>query len=539
MMPPMLKPFTNDDGSFTLDNVKPGPTQIVAQAPGYTTGRAATIEVEDGKTINDVEVPLETGAKLIGRVTDSSGAALAGVTVSESRGFGGPTRVMRFDTAESTSSTDPSGDYTLDSLEAGEKTFNFSRSGYVDETKTVTIAAGKDNRLDVVLGSGLRVGGVVVTEGGAPVAEATVRAGSAAGGFREAHTDAGGAFQLEGLTPGHYNFTATKTGLANGILRDVDVATQNNVRITMKGGGTTVMATSPNGNASAPVDSAGNFRIDGAPSGTVRVAARTGGIMMGGSRTAPPKTVELEPGGSAQVDIEFKSDTTIRGRVLRNNQPVAGANINFMPRQGKTQTNASALSDSDGRYELSGLEDGPYNVQVMDMKSMAPYMTTYDVHGSGSFDIDMRTTALRGRVVDASTGQPIEGATVDLRPKGNDAGFFSTRTASPTDANGTFMVDSVARGTYQVSADKQGYGHEMKEVMVDENPDAIELKLNRSDGVTINVVDGRDNRPLGAAVTVTDMQGNPVGNDVPFRFMEGGAEPIKLSLAATASPCRP
>jgi protocatechuate 3,4-dioxygenase beta subunit len=546
MMPPMLRPFTSDDGSFTLENVKPGPTQIVAMAAGYTTGRAPTIEVEDGKAINDVEIGLETGAKLVGHVTDSSGAAVAGVTVRAENMGGGGARVMRFDTGDSTASTDPSGDYSIDSIEPGEKTFVFSRSGYVDETKTITLAGGKDNRLDVTLGSGLRVGGVVVTEGGAPVAEATVRASSAAGGFREAHTDAGGAFQLEGLTPGHYNFTASKTGMANGISRDVDIATQNNIRITMKGGSTiaghitglsakdleqtTVMASSPNGNASAPVDSSGNYRIEGAPSGTVRVAARMGGPMMGTARSAPGKTVELEPGGSAQVDIEFKSDTTIRGRVTHNNQPVAGASINFLPRQGKTQTNASALTDSSGGYELSGLDDGPYNVQVMDMKSMAPYMTTYEVHGSGNFDVDMRTASLRGRVLDAATGQPIEGASVDIRPKGSDAGFFAVRTAPQTDSNGTFILDNVARGTYQVSADKQGYGHEMKDVSVDENADLVELKLNPSAGVTLKVVDGRDGTPLGANVNVTDLQGNAVAGDMPFRF-GGGAEPIKLSLA--------
>src|SRR2546423_4898383 len=110
---------------------------------------------------------------------------------------GGAGRVMRFDSADGSGSTDPSGDYSIDSLEPGEKTFVFSRTGYVDETKTITLAGGKDNRLDVALGSGLRLGGVVVTEGGAPVAEATVRAASAAGGFREARTDAGGAFTLE------------------------------------------------------------------------------------------------------------------------------------------------------------------------------------------------------------------------------------------------------------------------------------------------------------------------------------------------------
>src|SRR5205814_881363 len=143
MMPPMLKSFTSDDGTFVIENVKPGPTQVVAMAAGYTTGRAPNVEVEDGKTAADVEVALETGAKLTGRVTDSSGAAVAGVSVRLDNNTGGG-RMMRFDAVESSGITDPNGDYTIDTVEPGEKTFVFARSGFVSESKTVTLASGKD-----------------------------------------------------------------------------------------------------------------------------------------------------------------------------------------------------------------------------------------------------------------------------------------------------------------------------------------------------------------------------------------------------------
>src|SRR5207245_2305566 len=134
----------------------------------------------------------------------------------------------------------------------------------------------------------------------------------------------------------------------------------------------------------------------------------------------------------------------------------------------------------------------------------------YDVKGSGHFDIDVRTTSLRGRVVDGSTGEPIVEAQVEVRPRSADGlGFFGSR-ALITDANGSFVMDSVARGAYQVSADKKGFGHEVKEVNVSESPDEIEFKLSPSAGVTLKVVDGRDGRMLGANVRVTDAQGREV-----------------------------
>ena len=346
MMPPMQKQFTSDDGSFVLEGIKPGSTQVVVNAPGYTTARVPNIEVEDGKTAPDVEVDVETGGKLTGRVTGPDGSPVAGVSVREDPMAGGG-RVMRFDATDTSATSDPNGDYTIDSLEPGEKTFTFSRSGYIAQQKTVTLAGS--TRLDVQLSNGIRATGFVVTDGGAPIPDATVRAASASemDGGRQGTSDGNGAFTIEGLTPGHYTFTATKPGFAPGTLRDIDIASSGPVRVILKSGGVitghvngltaqeleqaTVSASvsgsggggpfGGGGNVSAPVDSGGNYRMEGAPSGTVRISARTGAMFGGSSKSAAPKTVELDAGGTAQVDIDFKSDTVISGRIMRNGVP--------------------------------------------------------------------------------------------------------------------------------------------------------------------------------------------------------------------------
>ena len=324
---------------------------------------------------------------------------------------------MRFDANDSSATTDPNGEYTIDTLEPGEKTFTFSRSGYIAQQKTVTVAGGKDARLDVQMSTGMRVTGFVVTDGGAPIADATVRAMSASemDGGRSGRSDTNGAYTIEGLAPGHYTFNAAKNGYSAGTLRDVDIATSGPVRIVLKSGGVITghvngltragartdhghrqrrgrrRRPGPMGGSTAPVDSGGNFRIEGAPSGTVRISARTGAMFGGSSKSAAPKTVELEPGGTAQVDIDFKSSTIIRGRVTRNGAAVPNAQVMFIPRGAKSQTSASASADADGRYELSGLDDGTYTVQAMDMERLNPFATQYEVHGSGTFDIAIKT----------------------------------------------------------------------------------------------------------------------------------------------------
>lgn len=544
VMPPMLRNFTSDDGSFTLENVPPGQVELLANAPGYTTGRMPALNVEDGKTLANIEIGLETGVKLTGRVTGPDGGALSGVTVRADNMAGGG-RMMRVQAgggAESSGLTDPNGEYSIDSLEPGEKTFNFTRSGYLTESKTVNLS-GKETRLDVTLSTGMRVTGTVTSEAGGPIADASVSAGgSDFFGGRAVRTDASGAFQMEGLAPGHYTFTASKSGYANGISRDVDISSGAPVRLIMKSGGiitghvlglterelpeTTVMANGANGNANAPVDSNGNFRIEGTPTGTVRVSARTGGPMMGaGAKSSPTKSVDVEPGGTATVDLEFKSSTVIRGRVTRNRAPLTGAMVLFMPKSGRATTNSSATTDSSGNYELNGLDDAPYNVQVIDMERVTPFTTSYEVKGSGNFDIDITTSSVRGRVLDATTGQPVLDAHVEIKAAGTES-FFTAR-GTQTDSGGNFLLEQVGRGNYTATVDKSGYGHETKDFNVGDSDPQLEFKIAPSSGVTLRVVDARDQRQLVANARVVDAQ----GHDIDAPLFRNSAEPIKLTLA--------
>ncbi|HEV7922990.1 MAG TPA: carboxypeptidase regulatory-like domain-containing protein [Thermoanaerobaculia bacterium] len=543
--PPQLRSFTTDDGSFVLENVPPGPVEIVAQAPGYTSGRVGGLTLEEGKSLSEVEVGLDTGVRVTGRVTGPDGAPLSGATVRQDPFGGGGRRPVRLGGPDSQTVTDANGDYTIEAVEPGEKTFEFSHSGLLAEQRTVTLS-GRESRIDVQLSSGTRLTGMVMTEGGVPVADASVRAMSAAsGGFggRATQTDAGGGFQFEGLAPGHYMFSASKNGYADGSARDVDISTGVPVRITLKTGGViyghvsglseselshaTVDARGSGSNASAPVDGAGNYRIEGAPTGTVRVTAEVSqGFAQ--NRTSPLQSVQLEPGGTMQVDLAFLNQTTIRGRVTSNGQPLTNAIVSFNPRSAKSQTNANATTDSAGNYSVTGLQDAPYTVAVVDLQRLNPYSTTYEVNGSGTFDIDIRTAAVHGRVVDAGTGEAIADARIQARKSGSDMPF-AVRMAS-SNSNGDFTLDGISSGSYTLTADKEGYGAEVRDVTVSESGlNDLELKLAPNSGVTLKVVDGRDGRPLTANVVVYDGQGRVV-HDEPFRF-GGSSEDLKLTLA--------
>jgi len=541
-LPPMLKGFTSDDGNFTLENVPAGPTQLVVSAPGYTTSRIPGLNVEEGKTLSDVEVSLDTGVRLTGRVTGPDGSPLAGVSVREAGSNVGPARIMTG--MESGATTDPNGEYTIEAVDPGQKTFTFARQGYLTADKTVTLS-GRESRLDMQLSTGVPLNGMVVTEGGSPVADASVNAMSAANSSfgNGVRTDANGNFQITGLAPGHYMLIASKAGLADGRLNDFDISAGAPARIVMKAGGTimghvtgltdtelqntTVTANSPTGNASAEADGTGSYRIDGAPIGTVRVSARTGRGFAGGKSSAV-QSVQVDPGSSVQVDIQFKTSTVVSGRVTRNGLPMTNVMVMFNPRNAQSQTQASGTTDGNGSYQISGLDDGSYTVAVFDIDRSGAFSSTYDVHGSGSYDIDIKTASLRGRVIDASTSEPLASASVQIQ---SGQGMFGSRTVL-TDPSGSFFIDNIARGSYQAVAQKDGYGHDIRNLVIgDSAPDDLEFKLSPSGGVTLHVVDARDNSQLSANVLrVVDGRGQNVEGGGGFRF-HNSPEPIKLTLA--------
>jgi protocatechuate 3,4-dioxygenase beta subunit len=543
MAPPQLKAFTSQDGSFVLEHVPSGAHDLVASAAGYASGRL-NVNVEEGKELSGLVIELDTGTRLTGKVTGPNGSPLPDVRVNMAMGPG--SAVARMGNVNATV-TDANGEYSIEGLESGEEVVEFTHAKYIGTKKDVSLK-GREIRLDVQLEGGQRVSGVVVTEAGVPVADADVYASAAGGSRRSAHTNASGMFEFESLAPARYRFAADKTGFAGGQVDDFDIASGAPLRITLKTGGTIygrvtglaptefsnvlVQANGLGSSASASVDSAGNYRIEGAPTGTVRVSAMvsSSGFAMG--RNTGTQTVELEPGSSQQLDLEFKGDTVIKGRVTRNGAPLKGANIMFMPKNSRSQASAGGSTDDDGSYSVMGLEEGEYNVTVVDMQRLSPYTTTYQVRGSSTFDIAFKANALRGHVLDATNNVPLPDTAIQIRSNDASDGFRGVRSVS-TDSTGTFILENVSPGSYTLTAVKEGYAAEPRDLMVgDRGGDEIEIKLAKNDGVIVKIIDARDGHALQGGVTVFDAQGRFAGEKGGFSFFGGseGSADAKVAL---------
>jgi large repetitive protein len=543
MAPPQQQSFTTDDGTFVLENVPAGVHSVVVNAAGYTAAVIPSVSVEEGKSAPEVTVEMDRGARITGRVTSTEGSPISGVEVRVNPASG---RLMRLPSFASSAITDANGQYSIEAVEPGERSLLFERRGYVRLEKTAEVKP-RETRVDAELSSGLRVSGTVVTEAGAPVSDARVGASSSAAGANEwlsTRTDSNGSFTLEALAPGRYTFRASKEGYPPSELSDVDVASGAPIRLIVKGGATIygrvtglspeelsnvyVSARTNSGGSSAAVDSGGSYRIEGAPTGTIRLSAQTQQNFGMGGRRSNEKTVQVEAGSVVQADIEFQAGTTIRGRVTREGQPVTTGAVSFYPNSSTARTTARTTTDSNGNYEVTGLEDGKYTVNAADFARTGSVSMTYEVRGPGTFDIDMRTSIVRGRVVDADTGQGVGGAAVSLRRK--DEGFFGLRTFL-TDPAGSFIAEGIGIGTYDVSAEKTGYGTKVVELDVAGGPAEVEVKLAPESGVMVRVYDARDGRTLSARLRVTDAQERVV-YESPFGFGRGsGSEMTNIGLA--------
>jgi protocatechuate 3,4-dioxygenase beta subunit len=296
----------------------------------------------------------------------------------------------------------------------------------------------------------------------------------------------------------------------------------------------TVTARSGRASSAAAVDPQGNYRLEGAPSGTVSVSATVQPRDFGGRRTSGSQTVEVAAGSSQQVNIDFRGDIVVRGRVLRNGKPLPGASVSFFPRKSGSQSSASVSTDEQGMYSVSGLEEGEYNVGVTDMQRFSPYTTTYTVRGSATYDIDFKAASVRGRVIDAGTNEALDNATIQFRSAATGIDMRGGRTAM-TDSNGVFSLDFVNPGPYVISASREGFGNSVQELTITESGrEDLELRLSRNDGVVLTIVDARDGRSLSGQVIVFDAQGRQVydsrGN---FRFGDAAKE-MRLPLAPGA-----
>jgi protocatechuate 3,4-dioxygenase beta subunit len=190
------------DGAFRVTAVSEGRSRVEAEKEGYAPARPGVeVQVADGP-VSGVEVRLDPGGAIVGRILGLGHEDLSRLEISASGPAGGAAGRI-----------DPSGAYRVDTLPAGEWVVTAHLPGGRETHARVTLAPGaQEAALDLRFGGDLSLTGVVVQDGrpvpGAPVAVRRLEGGASGSGV----SDPQGRFEVDGLEAGTYEVLVLRKG---------------------------------------------------------------------------------------------------------------------------------------------------------------------------------------------------------------------------------------------------------------------------------------------------------------------------------------
>lgn len=512
---------TDEEGAFSFNDVAPGPIEVSASATGRQRAKLEGLEVKPGQDLTGVELLLAPGGVIEGRVI-ADGRPMPGVEVAL---LAPSSTESSFSFPDLNATTDGDGQFRIDGVPSGPRTLEARAQGYRRAVRDVEVTT-ETKTVELVLERGLEISGRVVDDAGNPIASANVRlyAGENFFDFNapQAVTGTDGAFTLGGLQDGTYRLTARKDGyVMEGQRESVTVAGASLAGIELKltSGGTITGRLSglePNQLSrvrvwadhemnQGQVDPEGGYRILNQRSGDHTVTAAVPNTSLRATGR-----VTLEPGANeARLDLKLGDGHELRGVVLRNGQPVAGASLG-LNRTGTSEW-ASESSDHQGNFSFGGLKDGLYKLAVSSPNG-GRQEEDVEINGDRDIRVELRTASLSGRVIDSLELSPVSGARITLEPaQAGDRPVLLPDTQ--TDARGTFRLLEVGGGAWRVKATKDGYVPAEHTVEVDgSDAEEIELKMQPAEGITIEARQPSGQAPDRIQVAVLDSQGQTVAS---------------------------
>jgi protocatechuate 3,4-dioxygenase beta subunit len=501
-------------------------------------------------------ITLAPGQALQGRVVnqDGGGIPLAGVSISNwKKGF--LRQVVAQVDGRFTVARLPAGDLWVSAEAPG---FTFGQEVEIDLTQPLTRA------IELVGTSKVVIEGVVKDSENHPVAGAVVYAledslpfvlGLPWQRFKlHAYTNCNGRFALS-LPPStqRRRLIAVRPGLSLGVSAWLEPTPSR--RET-----TVVVSTDLHLNGQV-------LNEDGEPVGGVGVAAVTAGrlndVVSTASyrpprsrvhylyRTAPDGTFELpliagqydlifERSGyllESVVNVSVKKDgvpvlatlhrpVTLAGRVLRSDgEPIARTELSAI---GENSDKRNTRTDEDGRFRVTNLRKGPYEVKAVDLESKAEASVGAVAPGPELVIVLPETFTVTGRVVDQVTGKPIPGA--EVHPLAADRLDMQDLQVT-TDDDGRFEVKGLEAGRYHLVVKAKGYvKEETREVNVGCGfaPEDLEIALDPGLQLAGQVVDESGNLVPGATVEAIGLDHRGWREDEHNVLAEGLSDPSGL-----------
>ncbi|MBN1381265.1 MAG: carboxypeptidase regulatory-like domain-containing protein [Deltaproteobacteria bacterium] len=258
------------------------------------------------------------------------------------------------------------------------------------------------------------------------------------------------------------------------------------------------------------------------------LAAGTYRLTVAGYIPTPWSLVYIPETGLAEsLDVSVSDGATVSGMITGGGAgaPAEGAVVTL--RQEDTGVLYTAVSDSEGRFSITGLTSGTGTLSVVSddlvpSGSQTVSLTEGEVTG---FSLVLQSGAfIEGRVL-APGGGPLADARVGVVK--TDQEIQKTAT---TDEDGQYRIDGLEAGTYDLTATASGYGAvERTAVQVTtEGVSGIDLTLAAAGSIRLSVTDAANQQSLEGARAVT----NAPGVDYELVFSDAQGEIVLSGLAA-------
>jgi len=505
---------TDGEGGFTFRGVAPGKIRLEARARGYQVSESLLLEVAEAEEIAELEIVLERGATVEGRVSNSRGEPVAGATLRV-----GPSR----------GESDPDGYYRLEGVAPGPAELELRHPAHARTVRALEIEPGT-NVENVVLEAGFEVAGRVLASSGEAIEGARVELVNEAAWERRrlsATSDDEGHFRLEDVAEGRYRVAVAKAGWAeadpgrslrveDGPVEGVELRLEPAARVHGRLLGLDfdeISSVEVRAEAekrperAGQVDYEGHYEIRDLGPGVWHLRAR----LAGGRRQAEAR-VAIEPGmGELERDLRFGGGFTFTGRVVYGGEPLAGTRVSLSGFDSAAER--SGTTDHLGGFRFEDLGAGRYRLSLNHPRELVSHNRYVDVEGDLDLEIELATARLSGRVIDGASGEPVAEAVVYaqvlLGEAGTDAGPLL---AFGSGRDGAFSVPRLAAGRHRVRAEKDGYTpvEEIVDVAVGEVIEGLELELFPTAGLELVLRLAAGSVPETAVVGIYDDAGRLV-----------------------------
>ncbi|MEN8151454.1 MAG: carboxypeptidase-like regulatory domain-containing protein, partial [Planctomycetota bacterium] len=452
---------TDDHGHFTIDGLGEGKYRVNARKEGLSPASKSGIRPTTGE---EVQLEMQAGGEISGRVFDMQGNGVGGLHVSLQVLQGRQPPVMP--------STSTSGDGT------------FKLTGVLDGYYRVNVAPGWNSRLNFTQGShegarpgdtgieiqvqlGQKISGRVIDGAGQPMGRIRLYSNPVEGGSRSSNTqtDADGTFELVGLSFGSHNIRVEARGEFASVTEPNVGAGTEGITITIgkaqviEGIVVDMNGTPVNGvsiNARPMPGSTGTHRWSRTRNdGTFKVTRLAPGnyqLTFTATGRFATQTISDVASGASGVAVQMYVGEMIAGiAVDRAGKPVRGSRIKAVPIHGGPSSSAS--TNHEGKFKIVGLEQGPHRLTAS--ANSAGYLLEEPVEAeTGKKDVKLVLhlgLSIRGQIVDA-TGRGVRGWVYIVSGGGSYRGRWYS-----ADRDGNFSIVGLPEGKLKIRTWVSGY----------------------------------------------------------------------------------